>query len=808
MSVEKSDLMQRNNYTLLYDSSKDAYPNYQNYHHQYPPTNRNHFHNQQPTSICTPNNNNNNDARHPLSQLNEFMFGNGLYSNDLNLTDTLKLHVLPSLPLLKSCVLINMSFYLKIDKRVSRVSIGLVIPIGVDHFSSVLFPNWEAVKFSLAYMKDSFIENHYDKQMSSVCNTNNFADLSRIFKGFIKSLNNLNNIPRLLPGLNKFDSILYNWCFEVNNWIEMKDGGKLSFNNGSKFLSALLTTISVVKNQLVSNELADKTECTRVVVVASNPGVAQKLIFLISELLPFELDFVVDSSDSSDSSTTTRTTTSTFHQQLDVPHHELHHSLHHSLHSLDFDEPRSSISCDNSGSGSTTLASSESFLKDCSPSTPSFTKKGWEIPVSSAKSINSPSIEIVHSSSVKSSTLSTSNSMAYLSSSLSNSQSSVIPSSLTRGFQLLQNWKSSIDFPTSSISSHTFSNQSFPSPYSNTTNNTTTAATTTSTNAEYEEYPWSTSATTNNPTPTISSINPNAVNQAQFNERHVRTSSVHQHRSSLTSSMSRNNSYYDLSNVSTASKIKKVNIPKLPHMDRNSSTLYGIGESCFSANRNGYNGGRNQRYKLSQAKCRNLMNCSIMPRTSVEADERGIDYLDIPLNLEEDEEKDFNVSEQLEDVTHQPAFTTLPLTCSYINEYSPEFQLQACPPQADLDNRILNSMKLDVNFGGYKSCKSIIISLRSREIKQLGLELGGGATNETGGPVLNVTNKKIYGNSKINWSLTPKENFNRVDSLIEEILVTFQNQQIIDKGAVNFEDLDDDVRFKPFIKFRELLMAL
>ncbi|KAH3688739.1 hypothetical protein WICPIJ_000278 [Wickerhamomyces pijperi] len=757
--LEKSDFLQKNNHHLLYNSSRDAYPNYQNYHGQYPSRNST----TAPTPIPpTSTGSGSHEIRHPLSQLNELMFGNGLYSNDLNLSDTVKLHVLPSLPLLRSSVLITKTFYVKIDKRESRVCIGLVMPISVDHFSSVLFPNWASIKFFLTYMKDTFLENHYNKQLVSITNTGNFSDMSRAFKSLIKSLNNLNNIPRLLPGLNKFDSMLYNWCFEVNNWIEMKDGGKLSFNNGSKFLSALLTSISVVKNQLVGNELARKSQCTRVVVVASNPGVAQKLIFLISELLPFELEYVVEAPDSDSTtrtSTTATTTTTTTYNQYPETHHPLHF---------------------NSNSDST-LVSADISKDTVASTTPSFTKKGWEIPVSSAKSINTTSIEMVHSSSVRSSSLSTSNSMAYLSSSLSNSHSSMIPSSLTRGFQLLQNWKSSLDSPSSSVSPTPFSSQSFPSP----------------SNQEYEEYPW-TPATTSNPTPVVSSINPNSLNTANFNDRHARTTSVHchPHRPSL-SSIPINNSYHDLSSMNNSTKIKKVNIPKLPHIDRNSSTLYGIGET---SSLNGFGLNRKERYNMLKAECKALMN-SAKVQSTIETDENGVTFMDIPYN--DDDEDDDDVEDL--GMIQTTGFTTLPLTCSYLNEYAPEFQLQACPPQADLESRILNSMKMDVTYGEYTSCKSILISLRSREIKELKLEkISDGAHC---GEVNNVTNKKLYGNSKINWSLTPRETFNRVDSLIEEILVTFQREQVVHKG-VDLEDLQDEVRFEPFIKFRELLMSL
>jgi hypothetical protein len=395
---DKGEIIQRDNYRLLFDSSRDH-----------------HF-----DKSALPLKN-----RHGVDQLLEFMFGNPIHQ-DFHYDGRVKVHVLSPLNDLSNSVLVSKLFTVK--KK--SYAIGLVIPVSMTEFEQYILSNWDHLQSLLQFIQQSFIQNHLGKPM-------NYLDVTILFKQLIVSMKNVVSIPRLLLGITQYDCIFQNWCFEVNNWIEIKDGSR----NGMKFLPTLLTLVNGMKKQLVNQ---DSNEMVRVVIMAMNPIVVQKLIFILSGLLPYNI----------------------------VLRTEIN------------DEPiqSQSIPIRAQDTPSIPIKTKES------PTTPSVINKGWEIP-------NTPSRSIATTTSIMTPSriqpLSTSSSIAQLSSSLQSHNS--LSSSLSRGFQLLSNWKNSLDSTNSS-------GQSYRSP---------------SPNMEYDEYPWTYSSTSQPVNPgslprTVSSFDVNA----------------------------------------------------------------------------------------------------------------------------------------------------------------------------------------------------------------------------------------------------------------------------------------------------------
>jgi hypothetical protein len=395
---DKGEIIQRDNYRLLFDSSRDH-----------------HF-----DKSALPLKN-----RHGVDQLLEFMFGNPIHQ-DFHYDGRVKVHVLSPLNDLSNSVLVSKLFAVK--KK--SYAIGLVIPVNMTEFEQYILSNWDHLQSHLQLIQQSFIQNHLGKPM-------NYLDVTILFKQLIVSMKNVVSIPRLLLGITQYDCIFQNWCFEVNNWIEIKDGSR----NGMKFLPTLLTLVNGIKKQMVNQ---DSNELVRVVIMAMNPIVVQKLIFILSGLLPYDIDLRTEITD----------------------------------------EPiqSQSIPIRAQDTPSIPIKAKES------PTTPSVINKGWEIP-------NTPSRSIATTTSIMTPSriqpLSTSSSMAQLSSSLQSHNS--LSSSLSRGFQLLSNWKNSLDSTNSS-------GQSYRSP---------------SPNMEYDEYPWTYSSTSQPVNPgslprTISSFDVNA----------------------------------------------------------------------------------------------------------------------------------------------------------------------------------------------------------------------------------------------------------------------------------------------------------
>lgn len=438
---DKGEIIQRDNHRVLFDSARD--------HHFDKPH----------AKLAN---------RHTTSELLEFMFGNPIHQ-DFHYTGRVKVHVLSSMQDLKHSMLVSSHF--TAGKRV--FAIGIVIPVTVAEFAQCIVPNWPHLMRNVNVIQRSFLENHVGKKDAQV----NYLDIAILFKQLVASLCSLVTIPRLLLGITQVDGVFQNWCYEVNNWIEIKDGARLG-SIGTKFLTTLLTIVNSVKKQLVED---DSRELVRVVIMAVSPIVVQKLIFIISGILPYNVELKIQ-----DQKTESKLLKDTFHIKPSMP-----------------------------------IASRQS------PPAPSVINKGWEIPNTPSRSMATASVMTPSRQSVIQ-PLSTSSSMAQLSSSLHSHSS--FSSSLTRGFQMLQSWKNSLD----SASSSNGSVQSYRSP---------------SPSTEYEEYPWN---------------KPVYVSQAQPLQPH---------------SLPRTMSTFDL--TQNMGKLKRTT-PKLPHIERTAINVLKVGDSNIS----------------------------------------------------------------------------------------------------------------------------------------------------------------------------------------------------------------------------------
>jgi len=675
---DKGEILMKNNYKTYYDSALDT-----------------HFNRPMHNKL---------NNKHDSTELIDVMFGNPIHHN-LNTSDHFKIHVLSSLQGLKHSILVTKHFY--VDKK-HNFAIGLVIPISLDHISTAVLSNWNTITNHLNLVKAIFLENHLN---SKKCGTtpvasSNYLDISIFFKSFIKSIKYLSTVPRLLLGLNKFDSILQNWCLEVINWIEVKDGAKLGFS-GSKFLTTLLSIVYLLKDQLVSNE-NNPDERVRIVIMASNPMIAQKLIFIMSGLLPFDLDFkTLDYQDMKSLNGTVCDSNNSSTKASKLPGNE-----------------------GNNNNNNNDTNDNEHEHK--TPPTPSVIKNGWEIPSNPSKSVATPSIMTPCRSSIiqPSTSMSNANSMTYLSSSLSSS--STFSSSLSRGFQLLQNWKSSSDI-NNSFNNNVNLNNSNNSYGTNASSSSSSSISckSPSPHNEYDDYPWNS--------------NLNQMSHPNYTTL-----------SSATHSLPRTNSSYDLSCFGSIPKnLKRLSIPKLPHIERTTTTLYKIGE---------YQKTKTQFFNNSRQSCFSLMRSKDL-NTSVEQDDiKNVSILDVSFEDDEDELNNDDNDNEEEDDSNNYKHYTLPQLCGYVNEYIPDFNLQACPISQDLDSKIISSMKNDLNT--CKKSKTILVSLRAREIKEMSLF----KTQHE----YKSTIKKLYHNSRPGTSVD-KTSWMKIDSLLDSIVSIFRD---------------------------------
>lgn len=699
---DKGEIMMKNNYQVHFDSTENSFKSTAN------------------RKLLN---------KHEINELSELMFGNPI-NQDLNKSTVIKLQSLPPLPDLKNSILLTKIFYLK---RKYKFGIGLVIPINYNNISKTLLPNWDSIKHYLTLLTHIFIDHFTSKQVnlqqqqqSSLCSNNNFCtsnkylEIVSFFKMFIKSINCLTNIPRLFIGSIKFDSILKNWCFELNNWIEVKDGGRLGFN-GSKFLNTLLSIMLTIRNQIVDREF-NKDELVRVIIMASNPVIAQKLIFIISGVLPYKLKFKTKVVSSATSTTASNDNSVTIKDTKDkvVKLKEISISNSNSFSSSPLRSPQQGLNMN---------------IKRNTPPTSSMMSKGWEIPTTPSRTtatvMATPSL---NNTIIQPNSLSNSSSMQYLSSSLSSS--STFSSSLSRGFQLLQSWKSSMEAP-GGMGNNTNSRMASP-------------------NNEYDEYPWS----NNNSTSSSASI----MTNRSTNNLDNYSSSLGNNKDGYSFGSGGNNG----NGLIIGNKhMKRYSLSELPTIDRNATTLFRIETDSSRA--------------IDQLKCDSVMKLSVLDTKLAFDRGKNVAVLDIKLPVvggaqkeaDREQEQEQGPEEEEDDFSDDYFHHDLPPLCGYVHEFLPDFQLQACPLSQEMDSRILGAMKSDLN--SVKVSRSIIVSLRAREIKEVSLTRN--KHNEYKPCV-----KKLYFNGRPVASHLDREALAKVDSLISLVTTIAAKEEASEPG--------------------------
>lgn len=289
-----------------------------------------------------------------LAELNDFMFGCGLPSNEsFSIT---KIHILPDLNFKNISVLITHLFSISNDETSSvntpdwnvtstlpvnqnysiqsknsissRFAIGLIVPIEkLDDIQDVILSNWTELGYHFMNLQKFILkklishlntENKYYIINKRIQFTNHILqqdnDIYLYMLRFVKVLHFV-NLPKLIDSnhlINKsitnsfhknhlqFKSLLFNWVTEVLHWLNFKDG-----NDG--FLPSLFALILPIKHTLaikpyqsISKKLR---EVTRIVIMTTNPTIVKKLIFIINGLIPSDnYVFDVQSEDESESS--------------------------------------------------------------------------------------------------------------------------------------------------------------------------------------------------------------------------------------------------------------------------------------------------------------------------------------------------------------------------------------------------------------------------------------------------------------------------------------------------------------------------
>ena len=114
----------------------------------------------------------------------------------------------------------------------------------------------------------------------------------------------------------------------------------------------------------------------------------------------------------------------------------------------------------------------------------------------------------------------------------------------------------------------------------------------------------------------------------------------------------------------------------------------------------------------------------------------------------------------------------LPRYTSYLPHFNQWFQLQACQISPDSETKIINSMKRDLSYGNTDSTSTLVISLRSREIKQITI------VKDSNDRFVQRT-KKIFQSGKIGpVSKTMLSNIESMDLLLKQLIDNHDNEKL------------------------------
>ncbi|ODV93651.1 hypothetical protein PACTADRAFT_51425 [Pachysolen tannophilus NRRL Y-2460] len=680
-----------------------------------------------------------NSRYHNLAELSDYIFGCGVPINEVSTSS--KLQVLPSLPNTTNSILITRLFSLnqtfsndmviennnrdldlenvekwlpnptlKIGnpsnsgKNCTRFGIGIVLPINPDLIETVVTDNWEEYINFITSIETSTV-----RKLKALCSTNpkfcsniqscdsnkrslcfpslilqNDHELHQFLVGVIKLTHSISNIPRLLVGMKRSNTVILNWCHYVATWLQLKDGKNFGSSN-LKFLASLFSILIPIRYNLLFNKPSDKKkEITRVVIMTGNPMVVQKLIFIISGILPddvlvtknhayeeeilrsYELE---ENSESSSSPLTTMSNENKNHKEIGG-NNNIKTNNRNEGKNLNLQDEIEKVNAeeDNDDSSSTNTPSVSSY------------SKGWEIPKTTSVSLATTSTPHASLTVIKPS--SSCASLQCLSSSFSSSYNA--SSWKNHGLSVLEKWWTSNNNGNNNTNNYMTDSFNTNHHITNNVNNNNSkpglslsSVRTPSPATEYEDYSWIPSSLSNSPYTNHGGNNfSNFSNFYNNNQRLTKTTSQ-----------------YDFSSVSNNIN-SKYSANTLSYLNRTATTL---NSDCD-----------NKTYQMVRDQCKAIMKS------------------DPEIYIVENGENNNLVDVSLEDI--------------FINEEcklgKKNFNDKPCPMSSNLDQVVLQAMRNDLqNHQLLKSSKpttitkTIFVSLAAREIKEFTIKTTGTGTS-------------------------------------------------------------------------------
>ncbi|KAF6065176.1 hypothetical protein FOB64_004943 [Candida albicans] len=709
---------------------------------------------------------------HNMSDLNDYMFGCGLPSNENH--SATKLHVLP--PLTNSmygpypAVLITRLFSISdgefIDSSLfsstetkewqpnpalvvkessirkvslkddtsknnnvnSRFAIGIVIPL--ESLGSL-------IDIHTYYTGCQYLINKRIQFPNFILQHDNEIGVQKL--KLIKTIHYNYNVPKLINSntlmkssvtkdLFQYNPMLVNWVLELLNWLEFKDGRYSDHSNS--FLGSLFAILTPFKKSLslkpFYNSSCAKKEVTRVVVMTGNPVVARKLVFILNGLIPnsqpvkiSEVDNLVENNANGEDHAVKPITIQKSGHDQKTQNQDHYHAL-----------PPQPGSCTISES-----SSNNSLTK----STPSF--KGWEIPNKGSTSITMDpcQVETTLSSSsatgipIRGTSSPGSLSMAYLSSSLNSSYSSSNYSLSKLGGSFMEKWKNSFGSVSSTVVCANGSGQ----------NHTTTAVT----NGSYFDDLYNFSKRTSpyslrTPSPAVEFDEYNFSSTKPINIVNNSLSSNFQSQLSMTPSrLSRTQSMYDLYGNKPGGMM---NVMTEEEDMSEAEDIHQKSESNSSTNSNNNNAVTG----MSTLELKRTKTSVIIPLIqdnmikNISEHNQSLIKEKCKLNMEHKLKMNRVVDDNVLQVespcirngtSHNEHIVfknkTLIPVVAFSDEFRPEFNVQSCPINPKLEQQVMAGMKQDLLFYQNNSnydeivSRTIFISLRAREIKLIEMNI-------------------------------------------------------------------------------------
>ncbi|ODQ79318.1 hypothetical protein BABINDRAFT_167189 [Babjeviella inositovora NRRL Y-12698] len=627
------------------------------------------------------------------------------------------------------------------------------------------------------------------------------------------------------------------WCSELINWLEFKDG-RTSVNNvmvpranqtygsysshGSfsshvsppekavTFLAALFSAIIPLRHQLlhkpcnIFDTQSKKKVIVRVVIMANNSIIAKKLMFLIGRLVPENVALIADR---------------TIHPEPELS------GTGSPLSPAPQTKARSPVHKVSRSSAMTPCLEENTEPMSSSPASSSASAKGWQVPKSAAVPIKSTASSNLHTHSIEviqpsvlrdahtASPTAASSTLAYLSSSLSSSYSSSWNQFSwntkhgSQGMSFLEKWKANANAGTnhSGVSGEFYRNQNV----SNLSINLSTLqgdnyvlaspssiikkrnqiAKTPSPGLEYDDYFWSDDSHKLSPLSGTASVNASVPSSIPASVGSIPGSlaGLHLRASGQSASISRVSSYFDLSMTpghtpqpdsfsSTPTVLGSRNhIPCVPEVERSKTTISHMGSNIAEKHslQNAAYETRPRQASLVQGlrkRCRFIM------LSDPVIEDGGLEEVSL-LNVVGCRNSHFDLQAFNQTNEYSREFPLLPIG-GYLDEFRPEFIMQACPISTSMEQQISKEVVRDVKLHqatlDYEEVisRTICVSLRAREIKEISCRAYPEIPNFPVEPLMRSEDDRTVGSdkpgcSKLSYSLDHQ------DSLVSRSPLTF-----------------------------------